>query len=146
MRVIVQRVSQASVTVNGEQTGVIGKGLMLLVGIHEEDSKEEVEWMAEKMFKLRIFEDEEGKMNRSVTDEGAGILLVSQFTLYGDVRKGTRPSFVKAAGPEKAEELYNYMVDYMKSKSQLNIQTGIFAEHMDVDLTNDGPVTLVVER
>lgn len=146
MRVVVQRVSHASVTVNGRVNGSIDQGLMLLVGIQEEDSEAEVEWMAEKMLKLRVFEDDEGKMNRSVTDIGGGLLVVSQFTLFGDVRKGTRPSFIKAAGPDKAEKLYDYMVDYLRQKSDLKIETGVFAEHMDVELENDGPVTLVVDR
>lgn len=146
MRVVVQRVKSASVTVGKEVTGAIGKGLLLLVGVHQEDTKEQMEWMCEKVLKLRIFEDKEGKMNRSVTDVEGGILVVSQFTLYGDAKKGTRPSYIEAARPEKAEPMYEEMVNYMKMNSDLDIQTGKFAAMMDVELVNDGPVTLVLEK
>ena len=146
MRVVVQRVKSASVTVDKEVTGAIGKGLLLLVGVHQEDTKEQMEWMCEKVLKLRIFEDKEGKMNRSVTDVEGGILVVSQFTLYGDAKKGTRPSYIEAARPEKAEPMYEEMVNYIKMNSDLDIQTGKFAAMMDVELVNDGPVTLVLEK
>lgn len=146
MKTVVQRVSHAKVTVDGQVTGKIDQGLLLFVGIGEEDTMDEVTWQADKVLKLRIFEDEAGKMNRSVTDVNGGLLVVSQFTLYGNVRNGTRPSFVKAAGPEKAEELYDNMVSYLKEKSELAVETGQFAAHMDVALENDGPVTIILER
>ncbi len=146
MRVVVQRVKSASVTVEERQTGVINKGLLLLVGIHQDDTKEQMTWMCEKILKLRIFEDEEGKMNKSVSDVGGGILVVSQFTLYGDAKKGTRPSFIEAARPEKAEPMYEEMVQYFKEYSSLDIQTGEFGAMMGVSLVNDGPVTLVLEK
>lgn len=146
MRVVVQRVKSASVTVGKEITGAIEKGLLLLVGVHQEDTKQQMEWMCEKILKLRVFEDEDGKMNRSVTDVRGGILVVSQFTLYGDAKKGTRPSYIEAARPEKAEPMYEDMVRYFKEHSELEIQTGKFAAMMDVELVNDGPVTLVLEK
>ncbi|RNC83043.1 MAG: D-tyrosyl-tRNA(Tyr) deacylase [Balneola sp.] len=146
MRVVIQRVKSASVTVEERVTGVISKGLLLLVGVHQEDGIEKMKWMCEKILKLRIFEDEEGKMNKSVSDVEGGILVVSQFTLYGDTKKGTRPSFIEAARPEKAEPMYEEMVQYFKDHSSLDIQTGEFGAMMDVSLVNDGPVTLVLEK
>lgn len=146
MRVVVQRVKSASVTVDGRVTGSIEKGLLLFVGIHQNDVKEQMTWMCDKILKLRIFEDEDGKMNKSVSDMGGGILVVSQFTLYGDTRKGTRPSFIEAARPEKAEPMYEEMVSYFKEHSSLDIQTGEFGAMMNVSLVNDGPVTLVLEK
>ncbi len=146
MRAVVQRVSRASVTVDGEVTGKINHGLLVLLAVHENDTQAELEWMANKLLKLRIFMDDQEKMNRSVTDVGGGILVVSQFTLYGDARKGTRPSFIQSAGPEKAEKMYDDFVDYLRKKSDLKIQTGVFAAMMDVELLNDGPVTLVLDR
>ena len=146
MKVVVQRVSKARVTVGQEITGVIKKGLVLLVGIHQTDGEEQIRWMCEKILKLRIFEDDEGKMNKSVTDVGGGLLVVSQFTLYGDAKKGTRPSFIEAARPEKAEPIYEQMVDYFKKHSELSIQTGSFGAMMNVQLVNNGPVTLILEK
>ncbi len=146
MKVVVQRVKSASVTVGKEITGAIEKGLLLLVGVHQEDTKEQMEWMCEKILKVRVFEDEDGKMNRSITDVRGGILVVSQFTLYGDAKKGTRPSYIEAARPEKAEPMYEDMVTYLKEHSDLDIQTGKFAAMMDVELVNDGPVTLILEK
>lgn len=146
MKIIVQRVKEASVTVGNEITGAIEQGLLLLVGIHEDDTDDQLKWMCEKILKLRIFEDDEGKMNRSVSDVGGGILVVSQFTLYGDARKGTRPSFIAAARPEKAEPMYDQMIEYFQSNSSLNIQGGKFGAMMDVHLVNDGPVTLILEK
>lgn len=146
MKVVVQRVKEASVTVGNEITGVIENGLLLLVGIHEDDTNDQLTWMCEKIMKLRIFEDEDGKMNRSVSDVKGGILVVSQFTLYGDAKKGTRPSFIAAARPEKAEPMYNQMIEYFKSNSSLTIQGGKFGAMMDVHLINDGPVTLILEK
>lgn len=146
MKVVVQRVKNASVTVDDEVTGSIENGLLLLVGIHESDTKDEVDWCCRKIPTLRIFEDDEGKMNRSVTDVKGGILVVSQFTLYGDARKGTRPSFIEAAKPEKAELLYDYMIDVLKRDSGLQIESGEFGAMMDVEFINSGPVTLILEK
>ena len=146
MRVIVQRVSEAKVTVDKEVIGSINQGLLLLVGIHEEDTNDQLQWMCDKILKLRVFSDDVGKMNKSVTDIQGGILVVSQFTLYGDVKKGTRPSYIEAARPDKAEPMYNQMIDYFKYKSELNIQTGRFGAMMNVHLLNDGPVTLILEK
>jgi D-tyrosyl-tRNA(Tyr) deacylase len=146
MKIVVQRVKEASVTVGNEITGAIEQGLLLLVGIHEDDTDDQLKWMCEKILKLRIFEDDEGKMNRSVSDVEGGILVVSQFTLYGDARKGTRPSFIEAARPEKAEPMYDQMIEYFQSNSSLNIQGGKFGAMMDVHLVNDGPVTLILEK
>lgn len=146
MKVVVQRVSSASVMVGNEIIGVIENGLLLLVGIHQNDTQEQLKWMCEKILKLRVFKDEEDKMNLSVTDVEGGILVVSQFTLYGDSRKGTRPSYMEAARPEKAEPMYEEMIQHFKDHSQLNIQTGKFGAMMDVSLVNNGPVTLILEK
>lgn len=146
MKVVVQRVSEASVTVGNEITGAIKKGLLLLVGVHVDDTPEQLQWMCEKILKLRVFEDEDDKMNLSVTDVEGGILVVSQFTLYGDAKKGTRPSYIQAARPEKAEPMYEDMIRYFKEHSSLDIQTGKFGAMMDVKLVNDGPVTLILEK
>lgn len=122
-------------------------GLLVLVGITHTDTFKNVEWMCEKLLKLRIFEDEAGKMNRSVTDiRGGGILIVSQFTLYGELKKGTRPSFTEAARPEIAEPLYNEMIEFLKNEASVLIQTGIFGAMMDVHLVNSGPVTIIIEK
>lgn len=146
MKVVIQRVKSASVTVGNEITGAIEEGLLLLVGIHQDDTKEQLEWMCEKILKLRIFEDEDEKMNLSISDVGGGLLVVSQFTLYGNTKKGTRPSFIEAAKPDKAEPMYEEMISYFKEHSDLNIQTGKFGAMMDVELVNDGPVTLILEK
>lgn len=146
MKVVIQRVKSASVTVGNEIIGAIEEGLLLLVGVHQDDTKEELEWMCEKIMKLRIFEDEDEKMNLSVSDVNGGLLVVSQFTLYGNARKGTRPSFIEAAKPDKAEPMYEDMIRYFKEHSDLNIQTGKFGAMMDVELVNDGPVTLILEK
>lgn len=146
MKVVVQRVKSASVTVDGEVTGKIDHGLLLLIGIHQTDTKKQIDWCCRKISKLRIFEDEEGKMNRSVQDVKGGILAVSQFTLYGDTRKGTRPSFIEAAKPDIAEPLYNYMVERFKEITNLTVEEGKFGAMMVVELINDGPVTIIVEK
>lgn len=146
MKVVVQRVSRASVTVENEIIGSIEHGLLLLVGVHQNDTNNELTWMCEKILKLRIFSDEEGKMNRSVSDVNGGILVVSQFTLYGDAKKGTRPSYIQAARPEKAEPMYEAMIEYFKANSELNIQGGRFGAMMDIKLLNEGPVTLILEK
>ena len=146
MKVVLQRVSEASVLVENEQIGAISDGLMLLVGIHEDDGSQQMEWLADKILKLRVFDDDEGKMNLSVQDVGGEILVVPQFTLYGDYEQGNRPSYFKAAGPDKASKLYNQMVSYLRKNSSLNVETGQFGAYMDVQLHNDGPVTLVLEK
>ncbi|MDZ7692102.1 MAG: D-aminoacyl-tRNA deacylase [Balneolaceae bacterium] len=146
MRVVVQRVRRAKIEVEDEVTGSIGKGLLLLVGIHEEDTEEELRWICDKILKLRIFDDENGKMNDSVQDISGELLVVSQFTLYGDAEKGNRPSYIEAAGPEKAEQLYEQMISYFKKKSELNVETGKFGAYMDVDMLNEGPVTIILDR
>ncbi|TVQ68626.1 MAG: D-tyrosyl-tRNA(Tyr) deacylase [Balneolaceae bacterium] len=146
MRAVVQRVSEASVTVDGNVAGAIGRGLLVLLAVHRDDTDEQLRWMAEKLRKLRIFEDDEGKMNRSVEDVDGGMLIVSQFTLYGALKKGTRPSFTASAGPEKAEQMYDRMVALLEDAMPGKIETGIFAAKMDVSLVNDGPVTIIVER
>ena len=144
MKVVIQRVSEASVKVNNKITGEISKGLLLLVGIEENDEKEDAEWLSKKILDLRIFSDEEGKMNRSVKDINGEILCVSQFTLIADYKKGNRPSFIKAAKPEKAVPLFEYFKGLIKS-SGLKTESGIFGADMKVSLLNDGPVTIVMD-
>lgn len=144
MKVILQRCKEASVVVQGKAIGSIEQGLMLLVGITHEDTEKEAAYLAEKIAGLRIFEDEEGKMNLSVMDIGGAILSVSQFTLYGDCRKGKRPSFIAAARPEQAEPLYNRFNEMLREKG-LVVETGQFGANMDVALTNWGPVTIVLD-
>lgn len=150
MRVLVQRVTSASVTVadpDGAErvTGRIGAGLLLLVGFTHGDGEPQLDWMVEKVLGLRIFGDDEGKMNRSVTDVGGGVLVVSQFTLYGDARKGKRPSFVDAARPETAIPLYESFVARLRARG-VPVETGEFGAMMQVALVNDGPVTLWLEQ
>ncbi|MCP1355371.1 D-aminoacyl-tRNA deacylase [Aneurinibacillus migulanus] len=144
MRVVAQRSKQASVTVHGEVTGQIDSGLVLLVGITHSDTKDDAEYVAEKIANLRIFEDGDGKMNRSIKDVDGAILSVSQFTLYGDTSKGRRPSFVDAARPEQAEPLYDFFNEKLREQG-LRVETGIFGAMMEVALVNDGPVTLLIE-
>ena len=139
MRALVQRVSQASVTVDGEEVAAIGPGLLVLLGVRRGDGEAEADRLAAKLLALRIFEDDGGKMNLSVGEVGGEVLCVSQFTLYGDVRKGNRPSFVDAAPPEEAEPLYE------RVREALGAQGGVFGARMAVELVNDGPVTLIVD-
>lgn len=146
MRAVVQRVSRASVASGGELLGSIGQGLMVLVGFSHGDAGDAVSWMAEKIVNLRIFEDNRGRMNRSVADIGGGVLLVPQFTLYGDARKGNRPGFEAAAGPEVAEPLYREMVSLLKERTSLAVASGSFGTRMEVQIINDGPVTILLER
>lgn len=145
MRVIVQRATQAKITVDGKVTGQIEHGLMLLVGLTHEDGLKDLEYCAKKVANLRIFEDEAGKMNLSVTDVGGAILSISQFTLYGETKKGNRPSFIEAARPEVAEPLYHQFNQILRDSYGLKVETGVFGAMMDVSFTNNGPVTLIVE-
>ena len=144
MKIVLQRVSRASVTVAGNITGSIDKGYVILLGVGEGDDKLKIEKMVDKIEKLRIFSDENGKTNLSVGDVGGGILIISQFTLYADCRKGNRPSFINAAAPELAEELYNYFIKYAKGKFK-KIEHGVFGAYMQVELINDGPFTVLLE-
>jgi D-aminoacyl-tRNA deacylase len=145
MRAVVQRVSRAKVTVDGETVGEIGRGLLVLLGIAPDDTPDPARWLAEKIVGLRIFRDDEGKMNRDVIEVGGGVLVVSQFTLYGDCSKGKRPSFIAAAKPEIAIPLYEGFINAVKA---LGVPTaaGRFGADMQVELTNEGPVTLIVEK
>lgn len=144
MRACIQRVSEARVTVDGEVTGQIGRGLCVLLGVGAGDGESEMNWLAEKIVGLRIFEDDAGKMNRSLAEVGGAMLVVSQFTLYGDCRKGRRPSFTTAAAPELAERLYEEFVARVRSRG-IEVATGKFREHMLVSFVNDGPVTLWID-
>jgi D-tyrosyl-tRNA(Tyr) deacylase len=144
MRACVQRVSEAHVTVDGAETGRIGRGLVVLLGIGHNDGDVEVNWLADKIIGLRVFEDAAGKMNLSLTEVAGSMLVISQFTLYGDCRRGRRPSFTDAAPPELAKRLYQSFVAAVK-QAGLEVATGVFREHMLVSLVNDGPVTLWID-
>ncbi len=144
MRVCVQRVTRASVTVEGEVVGEIARGLLVLLGVTIDDTDDDARQLADKICALRIFEDADGKMNQSLEDIGGAMLVVSQFTLYGDCRKGRRPSFTKAAPPEQAERLYDTFVAGVGMRG-IRVATGRFRAHMDVALVNDGPVTLLLD-
>jgi D-aminoacyl-tRNA deacylase len=146
VRIVLQRVKMASVTVGDERISEIGAGLLLLVGIAQGDGEAEADWLAEKVAGLRIIGDEGGKMNLSVRDVGGAILAVSQFTLVADTRKGKRPSFVGAASPEEAESLFDHFCERLHAAGVGSVKTGSFGEMMDVALVNDGPVTIVLER
>jgi len=145
MRVVLQRVSSASVTIDGRAAGAIERGFLLLVGFTAGDGEAQVTWMADKVAGLRVFADDEGRMNRDLHDAGGSALVVSQFTLYADARRGRRPSFVDAALPEVAEPLYEQFVQALRDRG-IRVATGVFGAIMDVALVNDGPVTLVLER
>jgi D-tyrosyl-tRNA(Tyr) deacylase len=144
MRAVVQRVSRAKVSVNGEKTGEIGRGLLVLLGVGAGDTESDAGYLAEKIAGLRIFEDENGKINRAVAEIGGSVLAVSQFTLYGDVRRGRRPSFDSAAPPAQARQLYEYFVEQIRAAG-LTCETGRFQEMMQVELVNDGPVTILLD-
>ncbi len=144
MRVVIQRVSEASVTVDGSVTGVIGRGLLVLLGVSKTDSHRNADFLAEKVAGLRIFPDDAGKMNLSVVDIGGGVLVVSQFTLYGDIRRGRRPSFDQAAGPTEARALYEYFVETLRGRVA-RVETGVFQAMMSVSLVNEGPVTILCD-
>lgn len=144
MKLVIQRVKNASVTVDGEITGKIGNGFLTLIGVGEGDTVETADKYINKMLKLRIFPDENGKTNRSIQDVGGQLLLVSQFTLYADCKKGNRPSFTNAGNPQIAEEIYDYMIERCKKEIPI-VETGIFGAEMEVALVNDGPFTIVLE-
>ena len=144
MRAVVQRVERASVTIEGKVSSKIGRGFLILLGINENDTQKDAEYLATKCCGMRIFEDSEGKMNLSVKEIGGSFLVVSNFTLYGDCKKGNRPSFVQAARPEKAEELYKKFISCIQ-ESDIACETGTFGANMKVELVNDGPITIIVE-
>jgi D-tyrosyl-tRNA(Tyr) deacylase len=145
MRVVLQRVARAEVRVAGERIGAIGRGYVLLVGFKDSDGEDALNWMVEKVQGLRLFPDSQGKINLAIDAVGGELLVVSQFTLYADVRKGRRPSFVEAAEPAKAERLYDRFVDLLRAGT-IPVATGRFGAPMEVDLVNDGPVTVIIER
>ncbi len=144
MRAVVQRVSRASVAVDGKVVGAIGRGLLVLLGVRREDTAKDADYLVDKILGLRIFPDEDGKMNLSVRETGGGVLVISQFTLYGDCRRGKRPSFDLAAPPEQAKELYEYFVQAAREAGK-PIESGIFQAYMAVELVNDGPVTIILD-
>nr|WP_321465646.1 D-aminoacyl-tRNA deacylase [uncultured Desulfobulbus sp.] len=144
MRAVIQRVSQARVEVDGQITGAISQGLLVLLGVHRNDTEKDLVWMADKIQHLRIFEDEQGLMNRSLDDIGGQLLVVSQFTLYGDCRKGRRPSWNEAAPPELAKDLYDRLIALCRQR-QIPTEAGVFQAMMEVSLTNDGPVTILLD-
>jgi D-tyrosyl-tRNA(Tyr) deacylase len=146
MRVVLQRVRRAEVRIDERVAGQIGPGLLLLVGFKADDNEAILEWMADKVVGLRIFRDEAERMNRSLDETGGGLLVVSQFTLYGDTTRGRRPSFIEAAPPPVAVPLYNRFVELLRARTSGPVETGEFGAMMDVELVNDGPVTLVLER
>ena len=145
MRAVIQRVKESSVTVKNEIIGKIGRGLLVLLGVANEDKADDAEYLADKITNLRIFEDDKGKMNRSLLETGGEMIVVSQFTLLGDCRKGRRPSFMNAADPEKANELYEHFVKEVRQKG-VSVKTGRFRAMMEVSLINDGPVTIILEN
>lgn len=146
MRVVLQRVSRAEVRIDGRVAGAVGRGHLLLVGFTEGDDDDALGWMAEKIVGLRVFPDSDGRMNLDLRDVGGDLLVVSQFTLYGDTRKGRRPSFVHAAGPDVAIPLYEAFVERLRERAPGRVETGEFGAMMEVDLVNEGPVTLLLER
>lgn len=145
MRILVQRVTKASVEVEGNEIGAISNGLLVLLGITREDGSTDIEWLVGKLLRLRIFNDEAGKMNRSVEDIGGGILVISQFTLFADTKKGNRPSYIRSAPPPVAIPLYEAFLSHLRNKFEGPIATGEFGAYMKVNLCNDGPVTLMLD-
>lgn len=145
MRALIQRVSEAAVVVDGQTVGQIGRGFCVLVGVTHSDTNRQADWLAQKIVGLRIFEDNAGKMNRSLADVEGELLVISQFTLYGDTQRGRRPSFIEAARPEQSEPLYEYFCDQLETAG-FRVATGIFGAEMQVYIVNDGPVTLMLEK
>ena len=145
MRVVVQLVKESSVKVNGVIKGEIENGFLVLIGINHNDTESDASWILDKLVKLRVFVDDNGNMNKSLLDTNGAVLLVSQFTLYASTKKGNRPSFLNAASPKIAEKLYDYSIDYLKSKYKIKVETGVFGAMMDVSLINEGPVTITID-
>lgn len=145
MRAVIQRVAQASVTIGGQTTGAIKQGLLVLLGIEETDDQQDIEWLSGKISRLRVFDDENGVMNRSVTEVDGEVLLVSQFTLHASTKKGNRPSYIRAARPETAIPLYEKFIKQLESDIQKRVQTGQFGAMMQISLVNDGPVTILMD-
>jgi D-aminoacyl-tRNA deacylase len=145
MRAVIQRVSKASVESNGIQTGSIGIGFLVLVGIETDDTQEDAVWLADKIWQMRVFHDHQDKMNNALKEINGGLLVISQFTLHASTKKGNRPSFIKAARPEQAIPLYDYFKSYLSMRSGLEIESGIFGADMKVSLVNDGPVTIILD-
>lgn len=145
MRLVIQRVSKSDITINGEQGGNIEKGFVVLVGVCDEDSEKEAEYLADKLIGLRVFSDSEDKMNLALEDVGGELMIVSNFTLYANCKKGNRPSFVKAEKPPRATEIYDHFVDRVKSKFTNKIVTGEFGADMQINLINDGPITIIMD-
>ena len=145
MKFVIQRVNHAEVKVDGETVGKIGKGFLVLIGVGRGDTKEDADWYLKKLLGLRIFEDENGKTNLSLTDVNGELLLVSQFTLYANCRKGNRPSFIEAGAPDEANKLYEYIIEECRKQID-NVETGIFGADMQVSLINEGPVTIIMEK
>ncbi len=145
MRLVIQRVSEASVTISGEVKWAIGQGLMILVGIENDDNSEDIDWLVKKAINLRIFDDHEGVMNKSIIDTNGEMLVISQFTLHARTKKGNRPSYINAAGPDIAIPLYEEFVKKLNNASQLQVGTGEFGANMQVQLINDGPITIIID-
>ncbi|MFN4298809.1 MAG: D-aminoacyl-tRNA deacylase [Thermaurantimonas sp.] len=145
MRIVIQRVSRAKVTVNGQVTGQIDRGILVLLGVTHDDDPADADWLASKLIQLRIFNDSEGKMNLSLADVGGDVLVVSQFTLHASTKKGNRPSYTAAAPPTLANELYEYFVKKVEELQGKKVETGVFGAMMEVELVNDGPVTILMD-
>jgi D-tyrosyl-tRNA(Tyr) deacylase len=145
MRIVIQRVSRASVKVADETVGKIENGLLVFLGISHNDQEEDVHWLAKKLMNLRIFNDDEGKMNLSLNDVDGEVLMVSQFTLHASTKKGNRPSFVKSANPNLGKRLYDYFIDYLNKEYKISVATGVFGAMMEIELLNDGPVTIIMD-
>jgi D-aminoacyl-tRNA deacylase len=145
MRVIIQLVKESSVKVDNDVKGKIGYGFLVLLGVTHGDQESDVEWVFDKLVKLRVFMDDNGKMNKSLLESRGAVLLVSQFTLFASIKKGNRPSFVNAAAPDKAKKLYDYAIGYLKNKYEIHVETGEFGAMMEVSLINDGPVTITID-
>lgn len=146
MKAVVQRVSEASVEIDNKIISKINEGLLVLIAFRDEDDEQTIKWIANKIANLRIFPDDENKMNRSVLDIRGAILIISNFTIYGDVHKGFRPNFMLSARPELAENIYNRFVSFMKNNYDIQIESGVFGAMMDIHLVNDGPVTIIIEK
>lgn len=145
MRAVVQRVSRASVKIENEITGIINRGIVVFVAICDSDNDKSIEWICNKLVNLRIFPDENGKMNKSVSDIKGDIMLISNFTLYGDAKKGFRPSFIQSAKPEFSEPMFNKLLNFLKSNYDLHVETGKFGAMMNIELINEGPVTIIID-